>query len=623
MKSCVIALLLLVAAVSGAVAEPLAEADIPVRYANWHIRYDVNADGSYIETQRWTSTILKESALEREKSSAFSFSTSVAKGEVLEAYTLKKSGQRIDVPKNSYQVTVQGGYKKASPLYSDETTISVVFPELSVGDSTVFSSRITSSEGMFPNQFSLVRVFSRYLAYDDVTVELSVPVEMKLQRQSFFLAGEPPVIQNGKQLWRWTHRNRIPEKWDPADNGITVIGEDPSLFVSTFRSYREIAEAYGLRATPKAAVTERVKKLATEIAGGAKTPAAQARAIYDWVTKNISYGGNCFGIGTVVPRDLDVVLDNKMGDCKDHATLLQALLAAKGIDSGQALVNTAPLYQFPDIPVAAAVNHVINYLPGQDLFLDSTTPYTPFGMLPDSLAQKPVLLVSPYREGAKIPSMAQYGHEQVMLTSIRIDGNGSATGSMTLKLKGLPGVAARMIWRNVPPGQEEFVAKTLLEAQGTHGSGSITKDDPTELLDTYSYTIVFKLEDYVTVGSATGIPVRPVAVSIFPIEGFLKDAYAPLPTKQYQCNGGTSIEEYHLEFPDSLKLVAVPKDVTLSTPSVDYAATYRKSANSLTVRRELKDKTPSNVCSPEYAAEYRKVMLSIAKDMKSQIIIGD
>lgn len=61
-------------------------------------------------------------------------------------------------------------------------------------------------------------------------------------------------------------------------------------------------------------------------------------------------------------------------------------------------------------------------------------------------------------------------------------------------------------------------------------------------------------------------------------------------------------------------MVAVPKDVALSSPGIDYTATYRKSANTLTVRRELKDKTPSNTCSPEYAADYKKAMLSIAKD---------
>jgi hypothetical protein len=84
-----------------------------------------------------------------------------------------------------------------------------------------------------------------------------------------------------------------------------------------------------------------------------------------------------------------------------------------------------------------------------------------------------------------------------------------------------------------------------------------------------------------------------------------------------------SIEEYFMEFPESLKIVAIPKDFELSTPIIDYRATYRKSANTLTIRRELKDKTATNVCSPEYSADYKKIMLSIAKDLKSQILLSD
>lgn len=623
MKAFLVSIVLLLSAASVAIAEPMAEADIPVRFTNWHITYDVNADGSYVETQRWSSTILKETALEQEKQAAMTFSTSVAKGEILEAYTVKKSGQRIDVPTSSYQTTTNDGYKSASPLYSDETTISVIFPDLAVGDSVVFAYRIKNSQGIFPNQFSAVHGFSRYAAYDDIAVQISAPESMNLKQKSYFLSEQKPVIKDGKQIWRWTYQNKIPEKWTPADNGIMIVGDDPSLYVSTFTSYKEIAEAYGVRATPKAAVTPRIKKLASEIAADTAPPESQAQAIYVWVAKNISYGGNCIGIGAVVPRNLDVVLDNKMGDCKDHATLLQALLAAKSIESEQALINAGTLYQLPGIPVVSAVNHVINFVPSLNLFLDSTSSTTPFGMLPVSLGEKPALLVSHYREGVKTPSTAQDGHEQVMLTKIRINENGTATGTMNLKLKGAPGISARAIFRALPREQEELAAKKMLEAQGMHGTGSISKDDPTAMLDSYKISVTFNLTDFVTMGSATGMPIRPAVVSFLPIEGFMHNAYDLLPRKQHMCTGAVSIEDYVLEFPESSKIMAIPKDFAVAGDIIDYKATYRKSANTLTVHRELKDKTASNICTPQYAAEYQKILQGIAKDLKSQVLLSD
>ena len=107
--------------------------------------------------------------------------------------------------------------------------------------------------------------------------------------------------------------------------------EDPGYIISTFNTQEEVAKAYGLRATPKALPSERVKKLADDITKDKKSNDDIAHSLYDWVATNITYAGNCVGLGAVVPHDLDFILDNKMGDCKDHATLLQSLLSAKNI----------------------------------------------------------------------------------------------------------------------------------------------------------------------------------------------------------------------------------------------------------------------------------------------------
>lgn len=623
MKKAILIATLLLTNMSFAIAEPMSESDIPVRYTSDYIAYDVNVDGSFVETQKWSTVILKESALKDCKESSVTFSTSVAKGEILEAYTIKKSGKRIDAPKSSYQVSTNDGYNSGSPLYSDETTITVVFPDLAVGDSTVFSYRITNSEGIFPNQFSVTHGFSRFKAYDDVAITISAPRKMNLHYKSYFLSAQRPIKKDGKQILTWTYQNKKPEKWTPAESGISTTGDEPSLYVSTFDNYKQIAEAYGKRASPKAAVTERVKALALQITADKPTPQLQARALYDWVAKNISYGGNCIGIGAVVPRDLDVVLDNKMGDCKDHATLLQALLAAQKIESEQALVNATNLYDLPEVPVVAAINHVINFIPSMKMFVDSTASYVPFGMVPSSLGEKPVLLVSHFKEGQKIPSTAQYGHEQIMRTEIRINPDGSAAGKTQIKLKGDPAINTRYYMRRLRGDQEDYAVRAVLKAQGEHGSGTLEKDDPTELLDVYNYGFSVKLEDLLVVASTIGMPIQPVVYSTMPISAFVKNAYEPTPKKTISCSAGVSVEEYVYEFPASLTIVGYPKDYSFSSPALDYNATYRKSGNTLTIKRELRDKTASNVCSVKFSEDYNKSARTIMRDIKSQVLISN
>lgn len=621
MKYFLLVMSMFLANLSMAAAEPLQEKDIPVRYTSYHVTYDVNADGSYVETQKCRIEILKENSVEKFKEGSVTFSTSVAKGEILEAYTLKKSGKRVDAPKDSYQVTTNDGYNNAKPLYSDETTITVIFPDLAVGDTIVFAYRVNNSVGIFPGHFSVTQDFSQFMAYDDVSIKITAPRTMRLRHEEYFLTEKKPVEKDGRQHLEWTYRNSAPEKWTPAESGISQVGDEPSLYVSTFDSYRQIAELYGARAIPKAVVNDRIRALASKITKTNDPPEAQARSIYNWVATNISYGGNCIGIGAVVPRDTNVILDNKMGDCKDHATLLQALLAAKNIAAEQALVNAGLQYQLPKTPVVSSINHVINYIPSMKLFVDSTSSEMPFGMIPNLLGEKPVLLVSHYRDGMMIPSTSNYGHEQIMKTTIRVNADGSATGSSRISLRGLPAIAMRALLRKLPGDQEDLAARKFLEGQGFHGTAKLHKDDPTDLLDVYQLSIDFKLDDLLAISSTTGMLIRPVVSSVLPISSFLGGVYEPEEKKPAMCSGGRSIEEFVYEFPESLKMVAVPKDYELSTPAIHYSATYRKSGNNLTIRRELHDKTATNICTVDFMKEYKKAARNLVADLKSQVFL--
>jgi transglutaminase-like putative cysteine protease len=66
--------------------------------------------------------------------------------------------------------------------------------------------------------------------------------------------------------------------------------------------------------------------------------------------KNIRYVAVYLSLGRVVPNEAASVLHNKFGDCKDKATLMSALLAAKGIASEQALINLGNAYMLPEPP---------------------------------------------------------------------------------------------------------------------------------------------------------------------------------------------------------------------------------------------------------------------------------
>lgn len=598
------------------------DAELATRHPKWHITYDVRPDGSYVETQEWSQVILKESAIEQAKQASFSFSTSVAKGEVLKAYTIKKSGVRVDVPKNNYQVQINKGNEGDSPIFSDRTDHTVVFPDASVGDTVVLAYRVDNTVPMFPGQFSVAEGFTEYMAMDDVRVTITAPVSLKAKYASSGMTAHDPIEADGKRTLVWEYKNSHAKKWSQEQAGIFRYNELPSLQFSTFETYGDIAKAYGARALPKAAPTPKTRELARSLTAGKSTERERAKSLYDWVSRNITYAGNCIGIGAVVPHDIDVILDNKMGDCKDHATLLQALLASVGIESDQALVNAGDWYDLPDVPVASSVNHVINYIPALDLFVDSTASDIPFGMLPFQLAQKPVLPVGHYREGVTIPSQAQYGHKQHMKTSLKVHEDGTAEGVIHIQLEGNPAVSARTLMRPLQKNQEAELVKSLVASAGYHGSGELTsRESAEELADHYSFDLRVKIEDFIPVQDATGMSIRPAVGSHLPVALFMGDVFSPLPKRDTYCYGGKSIEEYEIEFPSTVSVLSVPKATSIRTALLDYTSTYKLDGNKLAVRRELVDKTPSNICAPEVAGQYVKTANVILKDIKSQILL--
>ncbi|NBX90514.1 MAG: transglutaminase domain-containing protein, partial [Betaproteobacteria bacterium] len=113
------------------------------------------------------------------------------------------------------------------------------------------------------------------------------------------------------------------------------------------KSLAQVGLAYQARAKPKAAVTPAIAQLAKDLTVNSNTPEDKVRALHQWVAQNIRYLGIYVGAGGFVPHDAQTILDNRYGDCKDHVTLLEALLTTVGIESSTALINSSAARLLP------------------------------------------------------------------------------------------------------------------------------------------------------------------------------------------------------------------------------------------------------------------------------------
>lgn len=600
-----------------AAPELQAEDERPAQVERFDVAFKINADGSYTETREQAIKVLKAEALESLKNSSVGYSTSIQKVEVLEAYTLKPGGKRIDVPKSNYQVQTNGGHGDGGPVFSDETSMTVVFPELDVGDTTVFKYRLIGSQPMFDRQFSDVETFSRLAYYGQVDVSFDAPADLPVKHEAWHMQKVRDEKVGGRRISHWRFSNKQPIRPGNAAE-LFQFEQQPGLVYSTFASYADIARVYGERATPKAAVTPRIQELADEITGQRSEPREVAKALYEWVSTNITYAGNCIGLGAVVPHDVDFILDNKMGDCKDHATLLQALLTAKGIESTQALINAGGLYRLPRTPAVSMVNHVINYLPQWNLYLDATGKGIPFGMLPYVDMGKPVFLVDGYRDGTQTPVMAPGSSRQTVRTRLKVAADGSIDGESDVELEGMYAVSARAGFRGMSHDQAAQAVNRYFQRMGNGGTASIELEDAKALTDRYRYSLRFKAGQVLPMPGAFSL--QPLFPSEAPVSRFASQGNDEVGEGDITCSNGFTQEEYVVEFAAPAKVVAVPPSVDMSGQAFSYQASYELDGNTIKVKRVLDDRTPGPICAAQYNRDYKAFMQKVMTNLKAQVV---
>lgn len=99
---------------------------------------------------------------------------------------------------------------------------------------------------------------------------------------------------------------------------------------------------------------------------------AQIKAVFDYVQDNVRYIGAHVNRGGYEPHLASEVLNNAYGDCKDQSALLVAMYKQLGIEAYPALVSPLPSPSPQKSMPALSFNHMITYLPQQQIWLDTS-----------------------------------------------------------------------------------------------------------------------------------------------------------------------------------------------------------------------------------------------------------
>jgi Transglutaminase-like superfamily len=356
---------------------------------------------------------------------------------------------------------------------------------------------------------------------------------------------------------------------------------------------------------------------ADEITKGNSDRRDQARLIFDWVSKNVRYMAIVLGSGGYVPHDAASVLANKYGDCKDHATLMRALLAAKGIDADYVLISVVASYKTFDTPTPDWFNHLILYLPELGLYADPTASYVSFGILPYIEADKPVLRTG--KNGvtyARTPPMSAEANLLSVKADVTVRADGTATGSATTIASGESAFYLRWAMAQAALKGGATYVKEQLGRQNWRGTGDIEVREATDHTEPYVAKATFDLTNkfFGEGSSVNAIPVGPDLV--FPVYSHLLSFIRENRTQDFQCIAGTYEQSIDLHLPEGRALAKSPSNVSATAPLASYSSTYVLDGQRLHVERQFVSKVPGQVCTAQMAKEMASVVEAAGRDFE-------
>jgi transglutaminase-like putative cysteine protease len=586
--------------------------------------YDVKADGSYAEDVQEVLKLNNLSGVEALSQYAIRFSASLQSVRVIEAYTETADGRRLPVKQES-MLLQQSSESANAPMFDDSKVLNVVFPALAPGVTVHIHFRRVQHTPLFPGVFALQEVYSAN--EDRIASELQIrtPATMSLQVESVDVpGGEVHSDRSGTRLWRWSlgrHKAEAPE-----NDAISETDYSPRVAVSSLGGYEQLAQSYLKRAGPKAVVTPAIRQLAEQITAGVTDRRAQAEALYRWVSRNVRYVAIYFGFGGVVPHSADQIAHALYGDCKDHVTIYEALLAARGISSYPVLVNADQSWWLSRAAVpTGSFNHAISYLPEWKLFVDTTAQFAPFGVLPDNEAGKRALVTNDGHGQSVLMNLPLTSPETDRLlinSEMHLLANGSIRGQSRVSLKGVYDYMARSAFSTVTPGTDDSAAARMLSSRGLQGSGSLSLGNAFDLSRPYHYRFDFDLPDYADLSGPTGVILPSGQDSVVSLASFASWGGSMASRRFPVMLGNGQLEENAvLTLPAEVNLLALPRTVDLSSPLGHYHADYQHAGNQVRVHRVLVLNGNAPVLSPERYPLLRQLARAVAHDLRAQLLL--
>lgn len=596
------------------------DAQVHAKIESMSIAFNFEASGLYTKE---TDIVIRVFSAEGAKGSSraqLAYNTSLQTMDILAAETLKADGSTQPVKADA--INAQSGQLGAITR-PDSKIISITFPNVAPGDAIHYRVRLAQKKLELPGRFFELVPLSNGAVWESAIITASVPAQVDESFLQIFAKGltasSPTLDASGRRTWTWRYENKVATTTEP--NEVNGLWDRPHLMLSNAKSWRDVAESYAALHRPKVRSTERVRKLAAEIVSpgvstgvstGVSGDADKVQMVQDWVRKNIRYVATYVGPGGYEPHDVEWILENRYGDCKDHVVMMEALLRAVDVESTPALIHLGrDVYSLPGAPSTQAFNHVITYVPSIARYVDATAEHYPFGLLPEDDSGKPTLQV--YGDGSidSTPSATSAQRQVKRTTRIVLRSDGGATRETDIESLGLAAVQARTAFNAVEPAQRVRAPVQQLYSQRLQGTArqSVLADNGA---DRFVLRVHQEIDELLPPQEFNTFPLTPASTGTLAAFGLLDRFIAKVRRHAMACEPMHVEDHYVVTLEQGVSSLKLPRDRVVDESGVRYVGKHSIEGNVVTVDRLFDWSPPSAVCSAKQYAQLLPLMRKVA-----------
>lgn len=434
------------------------------------------------------------------------------------------------------------------------------------------------------------------------------------------------ISEKGRVFREWRYTETAPLKKEalapPIHNRLPCIIVAPSKFMYGEPGSLSSWAAYGEWQERLNAGVNDLPLYEKQKVGQAKAKApnqlALMKELYHYVQDNTRYINVSMDVGGLKSYPASYVSARKYGDCKALTVFMQSLLLEAGIPSFGVDVNGAinPETIHSQIP-GPQFNHMILCVPmGQDtLWLENTANHIPFGYLGTFTHNRPALVINGSQSRlVRTPALSadQVRCRRTYEYTLSEDGTAKAKAAWELRGDEFEDFRAIQVNRSTSdlkeaieealPGKDYQLVdwNVLQEGRDSPMIRIVLNLDVANLLRSIGKTQVIRL------------PVIPVP-ELEPPDGRTTPAIVNVPVEEEQEL------IFHLPNLDG-RIVALPKDVTLSSDFGRYTIKARNDDETVRLERQL-SMPAGTVALERYPEFYRFIQLIREADRSSQILI--